>query len=48
VIIAAYAQVDRSELADFRARVALVDPVNRITEVREVALADCYYDDEEE
>jgi aspartate 1-decarboxylase len=39
VIIAAYAQVDRSELATFRGRVVLVDPSNKIVEVREMGLA---------
>ena len=40
VIIAAYAQVDRSEVATFRARIALVDEDNRLTDTREVGLAD--------
>ncbi len=35
VILAAYAQVDRSELASHRARIVLVDGDNRIVEVRE-------------
>jgi len=35
VILAAYAQVDRSELATHRARIVLVDGKNRIVEVRE-------------
>ena len=48
VIIAAYAQLDRDELADFRARVALVDGDNRLTTLRDIGLADCYYPDEEE
>jgi len=40
VIIAAYAQVSRSEIADFRARVVMVDEANRVTEVRMMGLAD--------
>ncbi len=40
VIIAAYAHLDRSELAEHRARVVLVDAANRVTEVREMGLAD--------
>jgi len=40
VIIAAFAQADRSELAAFRARIALVDERNRLTEVREGGLAE--------
>lgn len=40
VIIAAYAQIDRSELASFKGRVVLVDAQNRVTEVREQGLAD--------
>jgi len=35
VIIAAYAQLDRSEIPDHRARIVLVDENNRITEIRE-------------
>ena len=35
VILAAYAQVDRSELATHRARIVLVDTDNRIVEIRE-------------
>ena len=35
VILAAYAQIDRSELATHRARIVLVDKDNRIVEVRE-------------
>ena len=40
VIICAYAQIDRSELTDFRARIVLVDEENRVTEVRRPGLAD--------
>jgi len=40
VIIAAYAQVSRSEIADYRARVVMVDGANRITGVKEMGLAD--------
>ncbi len=40
VIVAAFAQLDRSELAGFRARIALVDAHNRLTEVREAGLAE--------
>lgn len=35
VIIAAYAQLDREDIPHHRARVALVDETNRLTEVRE-------------
>jgi len=35
VILAAYAQIDRSELATHRARIVLVDESNRIQEIRE-------------
>ena len=35
VILAAYAQIDRTELATHRARIVLVDKDNRIVEVRE-------------
>ncbi|HHQ48614.1 MAG TPA: aspartate 1-decarboxylase [Acidobacteria bacterium] len=35
VILAAYAQIDRSELATHRARIVLVNESNRIVEVRE-------------
>ena len=35
VIIAAYAQLDRTELPGHRARIVLVDADNRITEARE-------------
>jgi aspartate 1-decarboxylase len=41
VIIAAYAHLDRTEVADHRARVVLVDGGNRVVEVREMGLADC-------
>jgi aspartate 1-decarboxylase len=40
VILAVYAQVDRTELASYRARVVLVDDANRVVEVREQGLAD--------
>jgi len=40
VIIAAFAQIDRSELATFRGRVVLVDKDNRVTEIREQGLAE--------
>jgi len=40
VILAAYAQLDRSEVADHVARVVLVDPSNRVTEVREMGPGD--------
>lgn len=40
VIVAAYAQVDRSELDSHRARVVLVDGANRVVEVRQPGLAD--------
>lgn len=40
VIIAAYAHLDRSELAGHRARVVLVDGDNRPVEVREMGPAD--------
>jgi aspartate 1-decarboxylase len=40
VIICAYAQIDRSELADHRARVVIVDEKNRVEEVRRPGLAD--------
>ncbi|MCP4901430.1 MAG: aspartate 1-decarboxylase [bacterium] len=40
VIICAFAQIDRSELADFRARIVLVNEDNRISEVRRPGLAD--------
>jgi aspartate 1-decarboxylase len=40
VIIAAYALLDRSELAEHRARVVLVDGDNRVVEVRRPGLAD--------
>jgi len=40
VILAVYAQVDRTELASYRARVVLVDDTNRVVEVREQGLAD--------
>ena len=40
VIIAAFAQVDRTELDSFRARVVLVDGANRVVEIREPGLAD--------
>jgi aspartate 1-decarboxylase len=40
VIIAAYAHLDRAELAGHRARVVLVDRANRVTEVREMGPAD--------
>jgi aspartate 1-decarboxylase len=40
VIICAYAQIDRSELAEFRARIVLVDKNNRVAEVRRPGLAD--------
>ncbi len=36
VILAAYAQLDRTEVAGHVARVVLVDPSNRVTEVREM------------
>ena len=39
VIICAYAQLDRSELADFQARIVLVDEANRVLEVRRSGLA---------
>ena len=35
VILAAYAQIDRSELATHRARIVLVDENNRIVEIRQ-------------
>jgi len=40
VIITAFAQIDRSELATFRGRVVLVDKDNRVTEIREQGLAE--------
>jgi len=40
VIICAFAQLDRSEVADHRARIVLVDRRNRITEVREAGPGD--------
>ena len=40
VILAAYAQADRTELASYRARVVLVDGANRVVQVREQGLAD--------
>jgi len=40
VILAVYAQIDRTELASYRARVILVDDANRVVEVREQGLAD--------
>ncbi len=40
VIVAAYAQIDRTELASFRARVVLVDDSNRVVEVRQPGLAE--------
>lgn len=40
VIIAAYAQLDRSEVAAHRARIVLVDEKNRLHEVRSVGPAD--------
>ena len=40
VILAVYAQVDRTELSSYRARVVLVDDANRVVEVREQGLAD--------
>ena len=45
VIIAAYAHIDRTELADFRARVVLVDGANKVVEVREMGLADAAGDE---
>ncbi len=39
VIIAAYAQLDRTEVPGHRARIVLVDGDNRITEVREAGPA---------
>ena len=40
VIVTAYAQADRTEIASYRARVVLVDDANRVVEVREQGLAD--------
>ena len=40
VIVCAYANLDRSEVAGHRARIVLVDRRNRITEVRETGPAD--------
>lgn len=40
VILAVYAQLDRSEVADHVARVVLVDASNRVTEVRVMGPAD--------
>lgn len=40
VIIAAYAQLDRSEVADHRGRIVLVDESNRVEEVRSVGPGD--------
>lgn len=40
VIVCAWAQVDRREVADHRARVVLVDGANRIVEVREASPSD--------
>jgi len=39
VIICSYAQIDRSELADFRARIVHVDGENRVVRMREDDLA---------
>ena len=40
VIVCAYADLDRTEIADHRARIVLVDRHNRLTEVRETGPAD--------
>lgn len=40
VILAAFCQLDRSEVADHRARIVLVDEDNRVAEVRESGPAD--------
>lgn len=40
VIICAFAQLDRSEVADHVARIVLVSPHNRIAEVRETGPSD--------
>jgi aspartate 1-decarboxylase len=40
IIVVACAQVDRCEVADFSARVVLVDEANRVREIRELGLAD--------
>lgn len=40
VILAAYAQLDRSEVADHRAAVVLVDGSNQITDIRHLSPGD--------
>ena len=47
VIISAYAQLDRSEVADHVARVVMVDSHNAVTEVREMGPAGFPGDDED-
>ncbi len=42
VILCAWEQVDRSEVADHSARIVLVDAANRIVEVRQAGPADSF------